>query len=106
MVSGGIGVVQLIAVLPAIVWIDKIGRKPLLRGHSFHFYADDVGTDCVCTTGGSTVMALSHLGIALLVISFQSNWEAHRLGAWMAVGYVLIVVLPVPNSTVADTYFY
>ncbi len=34
LVSGGIGVVQLVAVLPAIVWIDKVGRRPLLRGVS------------------------------------------------------------------------
>ena len=31
-VSGGIGIVQFIAVLPAIAYIDKIGRKALLRG--------------------------------------------------------------------------
>jgi hypothetical protein len=29
-VSGGIGVMQFVAVLPAIVWIDKVGRR--LRG--------------------------------------------------------------------------
>lgn len=34
LVSGGIGVTQLIAVLPAIMWIDKVGRRPLLRGSS------------------------------------------------------------------------
>lgn len=31
-VSGGIGIVQFIAVLPAIAYIDRVGRKPLLRG--------------------------------------------------------------------------
>ena len=31
-VSGGIGIVQFLAVLPAIVFIDRLGRKPLLRG--------------------------------------------------------------------------
>ena len=31
-VSGGIGIVQFIAVLPAIAYIDKVGRKALLRG--------------------------------------------------------------------------
>lgn len=31
-VSGGIGIVQFIAVLPAIVYIDRVGRKALLRG--------------------------------------------------------------------------
>ncbi|KAG2015214.1 sugar transporter [Coprinopsis cinerea AmutBmut pab1-1] len=47
-VSGGIGIVQFLAVLPAIVIIDKIGRKPLLRY-------------------GSVVMTLSHFFISLLV---------------------------------------
>ena len=31
-VSGGIGIVQFIAVLPAISYIDRVGRKALLRG--------------------------------------------------------------------------
>jgi hypothetical protein len=31
-VSGGIGITQFFAVLPAIAYIDRLGRKPLLRG--------------------------------------------------------------------------
>ena len=34
-VSGGIGIVQFIAVLPAIAYIDSVGRKALLRGEYF-----------------------------------------------------------------------
>ena len=34
-VSGGIGIVQFIAVFPAIAYIDKLGRKTLLRGSCF-----------------------------------------------------------------------
>ncbi|KDR69748.1 hypothetical protein GALMADRAFT_907602 [Galerina marginata CBS 339.88] len=67
LVSGGIGIVQLVAVLPAIVWIDRVGRRVLLRG-------------------GSLAMAASHLGIAILVLLFQSDWAAHRFAAWVAVG--------------------
>ncbi|KAF8161635.1 general substrate transporter [Crassisporium funariophilum] len=67
LVSGGIGVVQFIAVLPAIVYIDRLGRKPLLRG-------------------GSAVMAFSHLTIAGLVIMFESDWSRHPYAAWIAVG--------------------
>ncbi|KAF9552596.1 general substrate transporter [Agrocybe pediades] len=67
LVSGGIGVVQLLAVLPAIAIIDKVGRRGLLRG-------------------GSVAMTLSHLGIAFLVLSYQSDWSAHPMAAWMAVG--------------------
>jgi hypothetical protein len=36
-VSGGIGIVQFIAVLPAIAYIDSLGRKPLLRGQCLVF---------------------------------------------------------------------
>jgi hypothetical protein len=37
LVAGGIGIVQFIAVLPAIVYIDLLGRKPLLRGMNRSF---------------------------------------------------------------------
>jgi Sugar (and other) transporter len=42
LVAGGIGIMQFIAVLPAIVYIDRVGRKPLLRGTCwflfYHYY--------------------------------------------------------------------
>ncbi|TEB33198.1 general substrate transporter [Coprinellus micaceus] len=67
LVSGGIGIVQFFAVIPAIVYIDKIGRKPLMRL-------------------GSSVMSASHMSIALLVLLFQDDWASHRYAAWIAVG--------------------
>ncbi|KAJ7758709.1 MFS monosaccharide transporter [Mycena metata] len=66
LVSGGIGIVQFLAVGPAVVYIDRLGRKPLLRG-------------------GSAVMAFSHLLIAILVQQFQDKWSAHAIAAWVAV---------------------
>ncbi|KAF8885991.1 hypothetical protein BD779DRAFT_1441980 [Infundibulicybe gibba] len=66
LVSGGIGITQFLAVLPAILYIDRLGRKPLLRG-------------------GSALMALSHFLITLLVFQFESNWSQHTLAAWTAV---------------------
>ncbi|KAF5375573.1 hypothetical protein D9615_009217 [Tricholomella constricta] len=66
LVSGGIGIVQFLAVIPAILYIDRLGRKPLLRS-------------------GSAVMACSHLTIALLVSQFESDWAAHSTAAWAAV---------------------
>ncbi|KAF9443883.1 general substrate transporter [Macrolepiota fuliginosa MF-IS2] len=67
LVSGGIGIVQFLAVFPAIIYIDKFGRKPLLRG-------------------GSAAMMLSHFLIASLVFLFQSDWASHSVAAWTAVG--------------------
>ena len=104
LVAGGINIVQFLAVIPAILYIDQwgewptsspfpalifwIGRKPLLRG-------------------GSAVMTISHLLCALLVcpprilltistsirrsqvFEFGSEWENHPIAAWVAVRYVL-----------------
>jgi len=69
LVSGGIGVVQFVAVFPAIVNIDRWGRKPFLRG-------------------GSAVMAASHLIIALLIYQFEGDWTHHSKAAWVAVGCI------------------
>jgi len=65
-VSGGIGIVQFIAVIPAIIYIDRWGRRPLLRG-------------------GSAIMASSHVIIALMVSQFEGDWESNSAAAWIAV---------------------
>ncbi|EIN06423.1 MFS monosaccharide transporter [Punctularia strigosozonata HHB-11173 SS5] len=70
-VAGGVSIVQMIGVFPAIVYIDSLGRRPLLRG-------------------GSAVMASAHLVIALLVWQYQSDWAKHALAAWFAVGCVYL----------------
>ncbi|KAH8087784.1 general substrate transporter [Cristinia sonorae] len=71
LVSGGIGIVQFLAVFPTIIYIDSLGRKPLLRW-------------------GSAIMCLSHLTISLLVRQYESDWPAHVTAAWTAVVCVYI----------------
>ncbi|KAF8652610.1 hypothetical protein AX16_004299, partial [Volvariella volvacea WC 439] len=67
--SGGIGIVQFLAVIPAILYIDSLGRRPLLRG-------------------GSVAMACSHLFITFLVHQYGNNWPDHPYAAWSAVGCI------------------
>ncbi|KAI0359557.1 general substrate transporter [Trametes cingulata] len=69
MSAGGIGIVQFLAVLPAIVFIDRLGRRPLLRW-------------------GSLAMALSHLTIALLVGQYGGDWTAHAFAARVSLACV------------------
>ena len=69
MSAGGVGIVQFLAVLPAIAFIDRLGRRPLLRW-------------------GSATMALSHLLIAVLVHRYSTEWSSHALAAWVSVGCV------------------
>lgn len=71
MVAGGVNIVQFLAVLPAILYIDRWGRKPLLRI-------------------GSSMMAVSHLSIALLIFEFGGEWDDHGTAAWVAVSCVYL----------------
>ncbi|KAG0708551.1 general substrate transporter [Suillus ampliporus] len=66
LVSGGIGIVQFLAVIPAIILLDRWGRKPLLKG-------------------GSAIMSLSHFLIAVLIYMFQDDWGSNTVAAWVAV---------------------
>ncbi|KAI5835369.1 hypothetical protein K523DRAFT_368348 [Schizophyllum commune Tattone D] len=74
LVSGGIGIAQFIAVLPAVAYIDRWGRRPLLRG-------------------GAVVMGCSHLLIAMLVKEFSADWEDHKGAAWLAVGAIYVFTM-------------
>ena len=44
--------------------------------------------DCSAYLGGSIFMALSHLGIAMLVMVYHSAWSDHPTSAWMCIVYV------------------
>lgn len=80
-VSGGIGVVQFLAVVPAIVYIDQLGKAMVFVVNLLMFIVlcreEAFATRCVTFAvenrltsfhpGGSMLMTFSHLSIALLV---------------------------------------
>jgi hypothetical protein len=59
-------------------------------------------TDSACT-GGSAVMFVAHLGIAMLVYQFQASWAQHPGAAWASVACVPLPLAPPSSVSNADT---
>ena len=60
-----------VATIPAVLYIDQFGRKPVL-------------------IAGAIGMGVSHIIVAALYGSFGKNWEAHSAAGWVAVVFVWI----------------
>lgn len=71
--TGVTGVVFFVSTLPAMVIIDKVGRKPML-------YA------------GSVVMWISMVGAGIIVAKFQHDWVSHAAAGWVAVILIWLYV--------------
>jgi len=69
--SGVLNITQLIGVTSSIWTMDKFGRRPLL-------------------IGGSIMMFLSHVIIAILVGKFSYDWPGHRPEGWASVAMLLV----------------
>ncbi len=65
--SGVIGIINVATTVPAIYFIDKIGRKPLMMA-------------------GSVGMCICELIIGILVATCGHDWTAHAAAGWAAVG--------------------
>ncbi|PNS14668.1 hypothetical protein CAC42_1690 [Sphaceloma murrayae] len=72
LLAGGVGGILLfLATIPAVLYIDKWGRKPLL-------------------IVGALGMGISHFIVAALMASYSDNWPAHPAAGWVAVVFVWI----------------
>ncbi|ORY80774.1 hexose transport-related protein [Leucosporidium creatinivorum] len=71
--SGVVGIVFVISTIPAILVIDKIGRRPVLLI-------------------GSAVMGACLTLVAALVGSFEDDWSSHQGAAWAAVVFIWLYV--------------
>ncbi|KAK7203971.1 putative sugar transporter, high affinity [Myxozyma melibiosi] len=72
--SGVVGVVMFLATIPAVIYIDNLGRKPVL----------------VC---GAIGMAICHFVIAGISASFDGVWDQHKAAGWVAVVFVWLFVV-------------
>jgi MFS family permease len=73
--TGVIGVINVATTIPAICYIDRVGRKPLM-------------------IAGSTGMCLSHLVIGIIVATCSSDWSKHVAAGWVAVGEFPTMIFP------------
>jgi len=72
--TGVVGIAMFIATIPAVLWIDRVGRKPVL-------------------TIGALGMALCHFIIAVIVAKDQYQWGTQGAAGWAAVSMVWLFVI-------------
>jgi len=63
-----------VATIPAVLWIDRVGRKPVL-------------------VIGAIGMATCHIIIAVIVAKNIDNWKEHQAAGWAAVCMVWLFVI-------------
>lgn len=69
--SGVVGIAMFVATIPAVLMIDKFGRKPLL-------------------IVGALGMATSHFIVAAIIGTYGDNIKEHKVAAWVAIAFIWI----------------
>ncbi|CAG7561864.1 unnamed protein product [Fusarium equiseti] len=72
--TGVVGIVMFIATIPAVLWIDRLGRKPVLAV-------------------GAVGMSLCHLIIAVILAKNIDNFENNQAAGWAAIVMVWLFVI-------------
>lgn len=72
--TGVVGIVMFIATIPAVMYVDKLGRRPVL-------------------IAGAIGMAACHFIIAGISASFEDSWPSHQGAGWAAVVMVWLFVI-------------
>ncbi|EME50424.1 hypothetical protein DOTSEDRAFT_162477 [Dothistroma septosporum NZE10] len=72
--TGVVGIAMWLATFPAVAYVDKLGRRPIL-------------------ISGAIGMATCHIIIAIIVAKNQSSWETHSAAGWAAVAMVWLFVV-------------
>ncbi|RFU30271.1 hypothetical protein B7463_g6059, partial [Scytalidium lignicola] len=71
--TGVVGILMFLFTIPAVLYIDKMGRRPTMAI-------------------GSIAMATCHIIIAIIVSQFNGRWEMHRAAGWAAVAMVWLFI--------------
>lgn len=69
--SGVVGILTFLSTIPAVLYVDKWGRKPTL-------------------IAGSIVMAICHFIVSAIIAECRDDWQANRAAGWVAVVFIWI----------------
>jgi sugar porter (SP) family MFS transporter len=69
--TGVVGITMFIATIPSVIWVDSVGRKPIL-------------------ISGAFIMGACHLIVGILTSQFQSSWGTHAAAGWAACALVWV----------------
>ncbi|OWZ60990.1 hypothetical protein AYX14_06750 [Cryptococcus neoformans] len=90
--SGALNIAQLVAVVAAFFFLDKVGRKVFL-------------------IVGAIGLTASHAVVAAMIGTYSDNWPAHKGPAWVGVGFIFGVMIfygigwgPVPWAMPAEIH--
>ncbi|KZV68274.1 general substrate transporter [Peniophora sp. CONT] len=72
--TGVVGIVMHLATYPAVIWVDKLGRKPVL-------------------ISGAFLMAACHFIVAILTGLYHDSWPEHVAAGWGACALVWIFAI-------------
>ncbi|KAL8744077.1 MAG: hypothetical protein Q9190_003638 [Brigantiaea leucoxantha] len=72
--TGVVGVAMFLATIPAVLYIDKLGRKPVMLA-------------------GALGMGICHMTIAVIFAKNQYQWATHKAAGWAAVAMVWLFVV-------------
>ncbi|KAF8149903.1 general substrate transporter [Crassisporium funariophilum] len=72
--TGVVGIAMFLATIPAVIWVDKVGRKPVL-------------------VSGAFVMAGCHFIVAILTGLFHDSWKTSVSAGWVACVFVWIFAI-------------
>jgi len=72
--TGVVGIAMFLATIPSVIWVDKVGRKPVL-------------------VSGAFIMAFCHIMVAILTGLFHNSWASHAAAGWVACVFVWIFAM-------------
>ncbi|ROW14260.1 hypothetical protein VPNG_04307 [Cytospora leucostoma] len=72
--TGVVGIVMFVATIPAVLYVDRVGRKPVL-------------------TVGAIGMATCHMIIAIIIAKNRDRWDTQAAAGWAAVAMVWLFVV-------------